>query len=98
MKPSFSENSYHAATSEVFEATSLAVSGMMIPPLVFSSDSSHFAKTRSCNGLIGMFFLLLLGLAAPGRGDADDRAEGGQDKTVHLDPSVKELHSQKNYG
>ena len=33
---------------------SLAVSGMMIPPLVFSSSSSLLTRILSCNGLIFM--------------------------------------------
>ena len=37
---------------------SFAVSGMMIPPLLFSSSSTRLTMTRSCKGLIFTFCLL----------------------------------------
>jgi len=36
------------------------VSGMMIPPLVFSSSSTRFTMIRSCKGLIFIFYLSFL--------------------------------------
>jgi hypothetical protein len=38
------------ATTSPCEGFSLAVSGMMMPPLDFSSASMRFTTTRSCNG------------------------------------------------
>ena len=46
-------------TATTFPSTgfSFAVSGMKMPPLVFSSSSTRLTTTRSCNGLI---FILLI--------------------------------------
>src|ERR1700734_48930 len=44
---------------------SLAVSGMMMPPLVFSSASMRLTTTRSCNGRNFMGFLLVERFAEP---------------------------------
>jgi hypothetical protein len=38
------------AEQHLVEGFSLAVSGMMMPPLDFSSASMRFTTTRSCNG------------------------------------------------
>src|SRR4051812_30122600 len=38
------------ATTSPCEGFSLAVSGMMMPPLLFSSASTRFTTTRSCRG------------------------------------------------
>ena len=46
---------------------SLAVSGMMIPPLVFSSSSTRLTRMRSCSGRIFMGSLLGLPALVPRR-------------------------------
>src|SRR5947209_13043752 len=69
---------------------SLAVSGMMMPPFVFSSSCTRLTITRSCRGRIFMGFLLAVGAGTRLRGvpkRAQCNRPGGPVKRVSYLPA-----------